>query len=54
MFWAGYSLKNILGSSVDEIIVVTGHENEKVENIIGKHKKIKFVYNKDMSQGGKS
>jgi len=46
-----YSLKNILGSSVDEIIVVTGHENEKVENIIGKHKKIKFVYNKDFKNG---
>jgi len=46
-----YSIKNILASSVDEIVVVTGYESEKVENIIGKHKKIKFVYNKDFKNG---
>ena len=46
-----YSIKNILASSVDEIVVVTGYESEKVENIIGKNKKIKFVYNKDFKNG---
>ena len=46
-----YATKNILASAVDEIIVVTGHENKKIENIIGSHKKVKFVYNKDFKNG---
>ena len=46
-----YSVKNILGSTVDELIIVTGYQKEIIENIIDKNKKIKFVYNKDFSNG---
>ena len=46
-----YSVKNILGSAVDELIIVTGYQKEIIENIIDKNKKIKFVYNKDYSNG---
>ena len=46
-----YSVKNILGSAVDELIIVTGYQKEIIENIIDKNKKIKFVYNKDFSNG---
>ena len=46
-----YSVKNILGSTVDELIIVTGYQKEIIENIIDKNKKIKFVYNKDYSNG---
>ena len=42
-----YAVKNILGSSIDELIIVLGHEKEIVENIIEKNKKIKFIYNKN-------
>ena len=46
-----YSVKNILGSAVDELIIVTGYQKEIIENIIDKSKKIKFVYNKNFSNG---
>jgi len=46
-----YSVKNILGSAVDELIIVVGHENEIIQNILDKNKKIKFIYNKDFSNG---
>ena len=46
-----YAIKNILGSTVDELIIVVGHEKEIIENIVDKNKKIKFVYNKDFSNG---
>tara|TARA_B110000438_G_scaffold231183_1_gene226450 strand:+ start:212 stop:814 length:603 start_codon:yes stop_codon:yes gene_type:complete len=46
-----YSVKNILGSAVDELIIVTGYQKEIIENIIDKNKKIKFVYNKNFSSG---
>ena len=46
-----YTTKNILASAIDEIIVVLGYERKKIENIIGKNKKIKFVYNKDFKNG---
>ena len=46
-----YSVKNILGSAVDELIIVTGYQKEIIENIIDKNKKIKFVYNKNFSNG---
>ena len=34
-----HSIKNILGSTIDEIIVVLGHEKLSVKNIIEKNKK---------------
>ena len=46
-----YAVKNILASTVDEIIIVLGHEKDLIESIIGVNKKIKFVYNEDFKKG---
>jgi len=46
-----YTIKNILGSAVDEIIVVLGHEKEELKTIIEKNKKIKFVFNENFKSG---
>ena len=46
-----YAIKNILGSAVDELVIVVGYEKEIIENIIDKNKKIKFVYNNDFNSG---
>ena len=45
------SLKGLLGSSIDEIIIVIGHEKEKIKNLIKPNKKIIFAYNKDFRNG---
>ena len=45
------SVKNILASSIDELIVVLGYQKEIIEKLIDKHEKIKFVYNKDFESG---
>ena len=45
------SAKNILGSAIDELIIVLGHEMEIIKNIIEKNKKIKFIYNEDFKSG---
>ena len=46
-----HSIKNILFSSIDELIVVLGYQKEIIEKLINKHKKIKFVFNKDFESG---
>ena len=46
-----HSVKNILFSSVDELIVVLGYQKEIIEKLIDKNKKIKFVFNKDFESG---
>jgi len=46
-----HSVKNILFSSVDELIVVLGYQKEIIEKLIDKHEKIKFVFNKDFENG---
>jgi len=46
-----HSIKSILGSSVNEIIVVLGYEKDVVKSLIEANKKIKFVYNKDYESG---
>jgi molybdenum cofactor cytidylyltransferase len=46
-----HSLKNILGSSVNEIIVVVGYEKNILKKIIVENKKIKIIYNKDYKNG---
>ena len=46
-----YAVKNILGSTVDELIIVVGHEKEIIEKIIEDNKKIKFVYNNNFASG---
>ena len=45
------SVKNILFSSIDELIVVLGYQDEIIKKLIDKHKKIKFVLNKDFENG---
>lgn len=46
-----HSIKNILAASIDELIVVLGYQKEIVEKLIGKHEKIKLVFNKDFESG---
>jgi molybdenum cofactor cytidylyltransferase len=46
-----HSVKNILFSSIDELIVVLGYQKEIIKKLIDKHKKIKFVFNKDFESG---
>jgi len=46
-----YSIINILESSVDELIIITGYQNEILEKIISKNKKIKIVFNKEFKTG---
>ena len=46
-----HSIKNILSSSVDELIIVLGYQKEIVEKIINKHNKIKIVFNEDFENG---
>ena len=46
-----YAVKNILGSAVDELIIVVGHEKEIIEKIIENKKKIRFIYNSNFADG---
>ena len=46
-----HSVKNILDSSVDELIIVLGYQKEIIEKIINKNEKIKLVFNKDFETG---
>ena len=46
-----HSVKNILLSPIDELIIVLGYQKEIVQKIINKNKKIKFVYNNDFASG---
>ena len=46
-----HSVKNILNSSIDELIIVIGHQSEKIKKIIDKNRKIKFVYNRRYKDG---
>ena len=45
------SVKNILASSIDELIIVLGYQKEIIERLIDKNEKIKFVFNKDFESG---
>jgi len=45
------SVKNILDSSIDELIVVLGHQKKIIEKLIDKKEKVKFVFNKDFENG---
>ena len=45
------SVKNILASSIDELIIVLGYQKEIIEKLIDKNEKIKFVFNKDFESG---
>ena len=46
-----HSVKNILASSIDELIIVLGYQKDAIEKLIDKNKKIKFVFNKDFENG---
>ena len=46
-----HSVKNILASSIDELIIVLGYQKEIIEKLIDKNNKIKFVFNKDFESG---
>ena len=46
-----HSVKNILNSSIDELIIVLGYQKDIVEKVIDKNKKTKFVFNKDFEKG---
>jgi len=45
------SVKSILASSIDELIVVLGHQKEIIEKLIDKNEKVKFIFNKDFESG---
>ena len=45
------SVKNILTSSIDELIIVLGYQKEIIEKLIDKNEKIKFIFNKDFESG---
>ena len=46
-----HSVKNILDSSIDELIIIIGHQSSKIMEIIDKNKKIKFAYNNNYKNG---
>ena len=46
-----HSVKNILVSSIDELIIVLGHQKEIVEKLIDNNEKIKCVFNKEFESG---
>jgi len=45
------SVKNILASSIDELIVVLGHQKEIIEKLVDRNEKIKFIFNKNFESG---
>jgi len=46
-----HSVKNILDSFVDELIIILGYKNETLKKLIDNNKKIKFVFNKNFESG---
>ena len=46
-----YSLKALLKSKVNKVIIVLGYQGKKIKKIIKKNKKNIFVYNKNFSKG---
>ena len=45
------SVKNIIASAVDELIIVLGYQKEIIEKLIDKNEKIKVVFNRDFESG---
>ena len=46
-----HSVKNILDSSIDELIIVLGYQDKIIKRIILKNKKIKFFLNENFNSG---
>jgi len=44
-------VENILNSSIDELLVILGYQNEIVEKTIDKNNKIKIILNKSFESG---
>ena len=45
------SVKNIIASAVDELIIILGYQKEIIEKLIDKNEKIKFIFNKNFESG---
>ena len=46
-----HTVKNILSTSISELIIVIGYQEKMMRDTINKDSKIKFVYNKDFKAG---
>jgi len=46
-----HSVKNILASSIVELIIVIGYQKEIIQKLIDKNEKIKFVFNEEFETG---
>ena len=46
-----HTVRNILNSSINELIVVLGYESEIIKNLVNKNEKIKFVFNNNFEDG---
>ena len=46
-----HAVKNVLASSINELIIVLGYQKEIIEKLIDDHEKIKFIFNKDFESG---
>ena len=46
-----HSIKNILSSHIDELIIVVGYQKEIIETLIEKNNKIKIIFNKNFKTG---
>ena len=46
-----HSVKNILASSIDELIIILGYQKDIIEKLIDKNEKIKIIFNKDFESG---
>ena len=46
-----HSIKNILDSNIDELIVIVGYQEEIIKKLISKNEKIKIISNKNFKNG---
>ena len=46
-----HSINNILESSIDNLIIITGHQEKIIKKNVFRNKKIKFFFNKDYKSG---
>ena len=46
-----HSIKNILSSHIDELIIVVGYQKEIIETLVEKNNKIKIIFNKNFKTG---
>jgi len=46
-----HTIKNILASEVDELIIVIGYQSEIIKKLVDKNDKIKFVLNENFEKG---